>query len=158
MNSHILLVDDEPPVRELLSLCLRKQGFQATSATTGAQARQLARTAAFDLVILDLHLPGENGLELLRFFKAKNPNMPVMIYTGLGSDEGLVAQARAGGASAILDKTESLYTLLAEVRRQLRTAANRSPLFPKLLSPGRNFHPAPPELIRRHTSPLLRPR
>jgi two-component system, OmpR family, response regulator len=95
MNPHILFVDDEAPIRELLSVCFRIHGVPVTTATTGRDARLLAANATFDLTILDLHLPDESGLDLLRFFKTEFPRMPVIIFTGMGSDKELVTQARA---------------------------------------------------------------
>jgi DNA-binding response OmpR family regulator len=138
MNPHILFVDDEAPIRELLSVCFRIHGVPVTTATTGRDARLLAANATFDLTILDLHLPDESGLDLLRFFKTEFPRMPVIIFTGMGSDKELVAQARAGGAAGFLDKTQSLYVLLAEVRRHLPGHPQLNHPMPTILAPA--FH------------------
>jgi CheY-like chemotaxis protein len=130
MSTHILFVDDEPPIRELLSICFRKRGFQVSVACTVQEARQLARNTTFDLAILDLELGGENGLDYLRLLKSDYPHMPVIIFTGLDCDQQLLAQARSAGANALLSKTESLHTLLAEVGRHLPTAPRQgAPIF-----------------------------
>jgi DNA-binding response OmpR family regulator len=118
VSSHILFVDDEAPIRELLSLYFRKKGIQVTTATTGAQAKDLAATVPFQLAILDVNLAGENGLELLSFFRDRHPQVPVIIFTGL-SGEDLHEQARARGASGFMRKTDSLDTLFQEVCRHL---------------------------------------
>lgn len=136
MNPHILFVDDEAPIRELLCVCFRIHGLPVTTATSAAEARALVEETHFNLAILDLHLPDEHGLELLRFFRAQLPKMPVVIFTGMGCDEDLVAQARAGGAAGFLDKTQSLYVLLAEVRRHLPGQPALIHPAPALLVPG----------------------
>ena len=118
MNSHILFVDDEPPIRELLSLYFRKKGLAVTTASTGAEARELAARSPFALAILDVGLAGENGLDLLRSMKRDYPGMPVIVFTGLGSED-LVQQALAGGADGFMRKTSSLDSLYQEVCRHL---------------------------------------
>ena len=118
MNRHILFVDDEAPIRELLSLYFRKKGLQVTTAMTCQQAKDLAATTPFGLAILDVNLAGENGLELLRFFKTNHPQVPVIVFTGLSGQE-LVDQALAGGARGFMRKTEPLDALFTEVSRHL---------------------------------------
>ncbi|HWX18446.1 MAG TPA: response regulator [Candidatus Binatia bacterium] len=118
MKSHILFVDDEAPIRELLSLFFRKKGLQVTTATTAQEAKDCAARGGFHLAILDLNLAGENGMELLADFKTRLPQMPVIIFTGLAGED-LVEQARARGADGFMRKTESLGTLYEEVCRHL---------------------------------------
>ncbi len=118
MTPHILFVDDEAPIRELLSLYFRKKGLEVTTALTGAQAKELATSVPFTLAILDLNLAGENGLELLGFFKTNYPNVPVIIFTGQRTNE-TQEQALGQGAKAVVRKTESLNALYAEVCRHL---------------------------------------
>ena len=77
MTPHILFVDDEAPIRELLSLYFRKKGLEVTTALTAAQAKELAASVPFTLAILDLNLAGENGVDLLGFFKSNYPNVSV---------------------------------------------------------------------------------
>jgi DNA-binding response OmpR family regulator len=121
VDTRILIVDDEPSIRELLSRYFRKHGIEVTTAPTGEKARQLVREGKFDLAILDFQLAGENGLDLLCQFRTDYPRLPVILFTGFG-DGALPAQALASGASAFLSKTESLHAVLAEVRRYLPSA------------------------------------
>lgn len=121
MNSHILFVDDEATIRELLPLFFRKKGLQVTTATAAQQAKGLAAKAPFDVALVDENLAGENGLELLGFFKAKQPRMPVIIFTGL-TGEDLVKQAKAAGAAGFMRKTKSLGVLFDEVCKHLPKA------------------------------------
>lgn len=118
MSPHVLFVDDEAPIREMLSLYFRKKGWQVTSAVTTAEARERAGKGRFDAAIVDVNLAGENGLELLGYFKSHHSQMPVIIFSGL-TGEDLVKQAMAAGANGFMRKTESLDTLFSEVNRHL---------------------------------------
>ena len=127
MSPQILLVDDEAPLRELLSLYFRKKGFLVTTAMSVAEAKAADKAGTFDLAILDVDLAGENGLDLLDHFTKQRPNMPVLIFTGLHADKELVEKALARGARGVMGKTRSLDDLLAEVRRQLRSSGQTAP-------------------------------
>jgi two-component system, NtrC family, nitrogen regulation response regulator NtrX len=118
MNSRILFVDDEPPIREILTLYFRKKGLTVVTASKSEEARQLAAESPFSLAILDVGLAGENGLDLLSSFKRDYPSMPVIIFTGLGKEE-LLKAAMAGGAAGFMRKTSSLDSLYQEVCRHL---------------------------------------
>src|SRR6266498_1242281 len=107
LMSHILFVDDEVPIRETLSLYFKKKGFEVTTAENGAEIIRLAEMTPFDLVILDINLGGENGLELLGLFKEKYPQVPVVMFTSFASDPALLKEAMARGADAYMSKTES---------------------------------------------------
>lgn len=120
MSHHILFVDDEVPIRETLKLYFKHKGFTVTTAESGAESIRLAETTPFDLVILDIDLGGENGLELLGLFKRKYPKVPVIMFTSLSYDPALLKEAMARGADACMSKTEPLATLMAEVQRVLQ--------------------------------------
>jgi DNA-binding NtrC family response regulator len=117
-SHHIVFVDDEAPIRELLSLFFRKKGFDVTTAMTSAQAKEVAARGPFSLAIIDVNLAGENGLELLSYFKTNYPASPVIIFTGL-TGQDLVEKAAAKGANGFMRKTEPLASLYAEVARHL---------------------------------------
>jgi len=119
MKARILFVDDEAPIRELLSLYFRKKGCEVATATTAREATALAGQKQFALAILDINLAGENGLELLSYFKTNYPQLPVIIFTGLADDEDLLDQAMARGASGFMRKTQSLDELFAVVQPYL---------------------------------------
>jgi len=121
VKAHILFVDDEAPIRELLSVYFRKRGLEVTTAMNSKEAREASDKAQFNLVILDLGLAGENGLELLKYFKEKWPNVPVIIFTGMPRQDWL-DQAMAGGADGVMRKNESLGSLYDEVVKHLPAA------------------------------------
>jgi DNA-binding response OmpR family regulator len=118
MKSQILIIDDEAPIREMLSLYLRKKGFDVATAMTGRSAVELLESQRFDLAILDVDLNGENGLDLLKHFKSDYSQMAIVMLSGK-LDEDLPAKAMAGGADGFMRKTDSLHELFAEVCRHI---------------------------------------
>ena len=101
----ILLVEDEDFIRELYVRQLTKEGFQVKSAPDGQTGLNLLKTDAFDLLLLDIMLPGMNGLQLLREFKTQNPNSPMVtiLLTNLGQ-EAVIKEGFELGAQAYLIK------------------------------------------------------
>ena len=78
----ILLVDDEEGTQFLYREVLEEDGYEVYSALTGEDALQKLKIVSPDLVILDINMPGMNGIEVLRKIKEKNPSMPVVLNTG----------------------------------------------------------------------------
>lgn len=113
----ILFVDDEAPTRELISMHLRRFGYDVTTAMTAGEGRDFLKGQAFDLAVFDVDLAGENGMDLLVYSKGKRPTLPVILFTGLNVDEELVREARNRGAEGCMSKTQPLAELVAEVRR-----------------------------------------
>jgi CheY-like chemotaxis protein len=120
MSHHILFVDDEPPVRETLSLFFKMKGIAVTAVATGAEALEHAKKTAFSLAILDVKLGGEDGLELLQRFKQNYPTIPAVMFTAFGDDPDKRQKAFKSGASAYMCKGDSLMALFDTVMRVLR--------------------------------------
>jgi len=101
----ILLIEDEDFVRELYTRQLTKTGFQVKTAVDGQSGLDLLNKEQFDLLLLDIMLPGMNGLQLLREFKTKNPNskMITILLTNLGQ-EAVIKEGFELGAQAYLIK------------------------------------------------------
>jgi DNA-binding response OmpR family regulator len=116
MKPHILFADDEAPMRELLSEFFRQKGYEVTTAPSAQGAMRTADQGRYDLAILDINLAGENGLELLGYFRTNFPKLPVVMFTGLPGGDELLDQAMARGASGFMRKTDSLDDLLAAVQ------------------------------------------
>ncbi len=117
----ILLVEDEDFIRELYVRQLTKQGFQVKSAVDGQSGLNMLKAEAFDLLLLDIMLPGMNGLQLLREFKTQNPNSPMItiLLTNLGQ-EAVIKEGFELGAQAYLIKAS--YTpdqVVTEVKNAL---------------------------------------
>jgi DNA-binding response OmpR family regulator len=83
----VLIVDDEAELVSALEERLNLRGFQASGVTTGAEALSLVAEMPFDVVLLDLKMPGLGGLEVIRRIKAEQPDLQVILLTGWGSEE-----------------------------------------------------------------------
>jgi DNA-binding response OmpR family regulator len=114
----ILLVDDEPAIRESLAFALRRDGFEVEEAASLREARSLAGTA--DLVILDLVLPDGNGLEFLRSLRAHS-DVPVIVLTSRDEETDRVVGLEIGADDYVL-KPFSPREVAARVRAVLRRA------------------------------------
>jgi DNA-binding NtrC family response regulator len=125
MKQHILVVDDEPPIRELLQSYFTKHGYEVTTAADAQTALRISDEVPLHLVILDVLLPESDGLEVLEQLKGMHPNLPIIIMTGIGFDEELLQEAIQKGASGYVSKTLPLDQLLMEVHRTLKFKAAR---------------------------------
>ena len=121
MQVHVLVVDDEVALCDMLSLYLNHKGFSVTTAHTIDEAMQRLEQDSFNfsIVILDLNLAGQDGLEVLRFVKSRASNLPVVIFTGLDVNEHLIKKWLAGRADGFMRKTDGLEKLFAEIQRHL---------------------------------------
>ncbi len=116
----ILVVDDEPHIRRVLSTVLGDRGFEITMANDGIEGLDELSDGAFDLVILDLMMPGASGLEILSRIRsgAERAETPVIILTAKGQDTDREA-AIAGGADDFLTKPFSPKKLIARIEEIL---------------------------------------
>lgn len=120
-SKKILLVEDEDFIRDLYARQLTKSGFQVKSAVDGQSGLNMLKSELFDLLLLDIMLPGMNGLQVLREFKTQNPNskMITILLTNLGQ-EAVIKEGFELGAQAYLIKAS--YTpdqVVAEVKNAL---------------------------------------
>jgi CheY-like chemotaxis protein len=92
----ILVVDDEEDVREGVKRFLMYEGYEVTTAESGAVALERAGAQAFDVVLTDLRMPGMSGLETLIALKRLRPELPVIVVTGYASAETVSACKREG--------------------------------------------------------------
>jgi len=112
-----LVVDDEAPIRELLSSYFQKRGYTVSAAANGSEAIRILDELSIDVMILDIALADADGLELLESIKMDHPKLPVIILTGMGFDDELLKEALEKKASGYVSKTLPLDQLLMEVRR-----------------------------------------
>ncbi len=84
VKSHILIIDDDERLRELICRFLDDRGFRVTSAASAEEARQRMRGVRFDLLVVDIMMPGESGLELVHDLKQTNPELPCLMLTAMG--------------------------------------------------------------------------
>ena len=124
-TQRILIVDDEPPVQEVLSLYLQREGFDVETAGDGEAALSAVQANPPDLVVLDLMLPGIDGLEVCRRLRAGGP-VPILILTAKDSVNDRVLGLDMG-ADDYMVKPFNLDELLARVRALLRRAQPSRP-------------------------------
>lgn len=125
-KTNILVVDDEHDIAELVSYNLRREGFEVTLAFDGEEALKKIKKEDYDLVILDLMLPGIQGMELCRLLR-KNPEtetLPIIMLTAKGDETDRVIGLESG-ADDYLPKPFSPRELVARVKAVLRRTADR---------------------------------
>ncbi len=111
---NVLIVDDEPAICSLLAEILSGSGFQVVTANDGRNARSLLRQSPVDLIITDLAMEGEEGIELIRALRIEYPKVKIIAMSGtFGVD--VLAAAKALGANATLTKPVSQTTLLRSI-------------------------------------------
>ena len=116
---HLLLVDDEKGFVDVLSKRLAKRNIHATQAFSGSEGIQLLRRADFDVAVLDLKLEDMDGIEILKIFKKMDPDMPVIMLTGHGSEKASKEGLRHG-AFDYLTKPHELAELVAKIYDAVR--------------------------------------
>ncbi len=116
-QQRILLADDEPRLLHVVGLYLSMEGFEVTEASDGTEAIAMLDKDEFDLAILDVMMPGVDGIEVCRHIRsqARTQAMPVLVFTSLSSDKD-VERARLAGANHLITKPFSLPGLGAVVR------------------------------------------
>jgi len=117
---HILVVDDDREIRDLLSRFLVKHGLRVTSAKDGVEMMKVLDGAAIDLVVLDLMMPGEDGLSLCRRLRSTS-SLPVIMLTAMGEDTDRIVGLEMG-ADDYLPKPFNPRELLARIKAVLRRA------------------------------------
>lgn len=124
VRKNILAVDDEEDILELLEYNLVKNGYRVTCVTTGEEALKVARADLPDLLLLDLMLPGLDGLEVCRILKsdAKTSHIPIIMLTAKGEDTDIVTGLELG-ADDYVTKPFSPRVLLARIRAVVRRRA-----------------------------------
>ena len=143
-RSHILAVDDDDRLRDLLKRYLSREGHDVTTAKDAASARKLMATMTFDLVVLDVMMPGEDGLSLLKSVREKKSDTPIILLTA----RGLPAERIEGlkiGADDYLSKPFEPEELALRINAILRRAAPEAPVEEVKLA-GMIFHVGKGEL------------
>lgn len=121
-NPHILVVDDHREIRELVSRALVRESFRVSVAADGREMRKVMADAHIDLIILDLMLPGEDGLSLCRALRAES-NIPVIMLTAKGDEIDRVVGLEVG-ADDYIPKPFGSRELIARIRAVLRRSRN----------------------------------
>jgi DNA-binding response OmpR family regulator len=117
--ARVLLVEDDGPIAEPLVRALRRDGHEATLASTGGDALEAARRSGFDLVVLDLGLPDVDGIDVCRQLRRLDHDLPIVILTARSEELDTIVGLDAG-ADDYVTKPFRVGELLARVRAQLR--------------------------------------
>ncbi len=126
---HILLVDDDSRIRDLLGRVLQENGYRVTTAANTAEARRCLSGLAFDLLILDIMMPGENGLDLAASLRADSP-VPILMLTARAEAEDRIAGLEAGVDDYLpkpFDPRELMLRIAAILRRGATRRIDRQP-------------------------------
>lgn len=120
-GKNILIIEDEKDIAELLRVNLSKEGYKVLAATTGENGLELARSETPDLILLDLMLPGADGLEVCRTLKSeeKTVNIPIIMLTAKSEDIDVVTGLEVG-ADDYITKPFSTKVLIARIRNLMR--------------------------------------
>jgi len=143
VTQRILVVDDEPSIREVVSLYLKREGYSVREAVDGEDALRAAYEFAPDLIVLDLMLPKKDGMEVFRTLSVKHP-VPVIMLTARGQETDRIVGLTIG-ADDYVTKPFSPAELVARVKAVLRRAGTNAaavdPAARPLIFPGLTVDP-----------------
>ena len=134
-SARILVVDDEPQIRRVMRATLVARGYMVHTARNGEEALDKVREERFDLVLLDINMPGIGGMEACRIIRSQS-DIPIVILSIRNTEKEKV-EALDAGADDYVTKPFSMPELLARIRAALRRAPLLSPGTPDLLDLGK---------------------
>ena len=115
-----LIVDDEDPIRYVLTLCLGKMGYECIDVNSGQAALEQLARQQFKLVMLDIKMPGISGFEVMKQIRASYPHTCVVMLSALGNPDVAAQAITSLGADAFISKPLRLDELRATVQRAVR--------------------------------------
>ncbi len=134
-HTNILLVDDEPRIADTLSFGLTENGYRVTVAYDGGIGYRMFREGGFDLLVLDIGLPGMNGYELCKLVRAENTNIPIIMLTALSTIDDKIEGYDAGADDYIIKPFE-FRELLMKIKVLLRRSSDPAQPAGNLLKAG----------------------
>lgn len=123
-SNEIIIVDDDPSVRDALSVVFTLEGFHVTSFGDGQSLLTAARARTPSCIILDVHMPGRSGLDILRELNAQDYGAPIFIISGQG-DIPMAVEAIKSGALDFIEKPFNAETVVSRVREAIEAWARR---------------------------------
>lgn len=135
MKYRVLVVDDEKEIRNLIERYLRREGMEVVSAASGREALDLLRQSRYDIVVLDVMMPGMDGFSVLTEMREKGQEVPVLFLTAKGSD-GDIIQGLGMGGDEYMTKPFSPAVLTARIKALLRLAGRTDTEAPQLIVKG----------------------
>lgn len=152
--AHLLVVDDDARIRTLLQKYLIRNGYMVSTARDAAQARRLLAGLSFDLIVLDVMMPGEDGVSLTRHI-AQDATTPVLLLTAKGEAEDRIAGLQAGADDYLakpFEPQELLLRINAILRR--RPQASAAQILPQMLLIGPLRYDLDSGELRRGDTPI----
>jgi len=125
MANKVLVVDDEASVRELFTELLKKEDCAVTTLSNAEEALDLLEKECFDAVLMDIKLPGISGMEALKKIKEKRPQLPVIMITGFGYDEGLIAKCKEYSCNGYIGKNMPISQIISSFKMFLKIAKDK---------------------------------
>jgi len=127
LRGHILIVDDEPVVTDVLGTLLRKEGHEVLSASDAATGRAMLESEGpWDAVLLDVMLPDANGLDVLRWIRDRDPDTAVVMLTAFGTVENAVTAMKLGAFHYLTKPFKNEEVRLRVVRTACATSSRTS--------------------------------
>jgi DNA-binding response OmpR family regulator len=132
ITGHVLIIDDEPGLRTTLARILQRAGFEVTTAENGEQGLAFLETTPFDLVYLDLRMPGLAGLDALKLIHTGRPDLPVVLFTAQPDVNSAVEALRRGATDylvkplkpeVVIERTSTILAARQRERRRREIAA-----------------------------------
>jgi two-component system chemotaxis response regulator CheY len=120
-RARVLVADDDSAVRRFLRTVLEEAGYEVAEASDGRQAERGALDPGIDLLIIDLVMPNQEGIETIRDLRSRRPKLPILAISGAGDVMTYLNVARLLGAEECFAKPIIPATLLSAVRRSLQT-------------------------------------
>ncbi len=121
-SPQVLIVDDEPSVRQVLRTALEERGYEVEEAASGEEALSRLAVRRYDLLLLDLRMAGVSGVEVMQRVRLSRPGLPIIILTGYATLESAIAAIRCGAADYLL-KPVSIREIARAVERALQQSA-----------------------------------
>lgn len=119
--SRILVVDDSPSTLDAVTVMLESAGHQVCCCPDGKCAQRVLEREAFDLIVTDIFMPEEDGLEIIRVARRLRPQLPIVAMSGMGGTLDMLSVAKRLGACQLLRKPFSSTDLLVALRTALAT-------------------------------------
>ncbi len=157
ITGHILIIDDEPSLRKTLARILQRAGFEVTSAESAEQGIAFLETTRFDLVYMDIRMPGLAGLDALKIIHANNPTLPVILFTAQPDLNSAVEALRRGATDyllkplkpdVIIERTKSILAVQQKERRKREIQAQIEALQAELKSLENNKEAQPTPVVQ----------
>lgn len=126
MAHKVLIIDDETPVRDLFSDLLKREGCLPIGCSNREEALEKLSQENFDIVLLDIKLQEISGLEVLKDIRDIYKDLPVVMITGFGYNEDLIAKAKQFGCSGYIGKNMSIPQIISSFKQFVKNAKEKA--------------------------------